>query len=181
MRIESHRSRATTTHSPSRHGNILPLAAIMMVIIMGFTAFTVDVGLLMETRTQMQSAADSATLAAALEMVDGWGAGKSASDSQVSASGKSAATTVAAQHRVGEQPAALVDGTRDVRFGRRTSNSQGEWFESWGAAPYNMVEVTVRRDQPLSGSTATRGDQEMPLFFANVIGHTKASLISTAS
>jgi hypothetical protein len=44
-----------------------------------------------------------------------------------------------------------------------------------------MVEVTVRRDQALSGNTATRGDQAIPLFFAPVIGSGQAKLTSRAT
>ncbi len=164
-----------------RRGNILALSVAAIVAVLGFAAFAVDIGFIMHTRTQMQAAADASVLAATLEVPQGWGAGKMLTAEQVSTNSKTAAQTVAALHRVGELAAAYLDTTRDVRFGQRTQDAQGQWVESWGVSPYNMVEVTVRRDQTLSGNTATRGDQAIPLFFAPVIGSGQAKLTSLAT
>ena len=137
--------------SKDRRGNILVLSAVVMVAMLGFVAFTVDVGFMTQTKAQMQTAADGSALAAALEMPQGWGAGKTLTSSQVDSAGRTAAQTVASLHRVGEQAAAYLDTTRDVRFGQRTKSSQGAWVESWGVSSYNMVEVTIHRDQALAG------------------------------
>ncbi len=48
-----------------RRGTILPLFAILLVVICGFVAFAVDLGLIAMARTQCQNAADSAALAGA--------------------------------------------------------------------------------------------------------------------
>lgn len=164
-----------------RRGNIIVLSAIAMTMIVGFTALTVDVGFMMQTRTQMQAASDGAVLAAALEMPNGWGSGKSQTSEQVASSAKSAAQSVAGTYRVGEKSGAYVDPTRDLRFGQRTKNAQGQWTETWNATPYNMVELTVRRDQPVQGSTATRADQALPLSFASVFGSKFASITTKAT
>jgi Flp pilus assembly protein TadG len=152
-----------------------------MTAVLGFTALAVDVGFMTQTKAQMQAAADACALAAALEMPAGWGAGKVLTSTQVDSAGKSAAQTVASLHRVGEQASAYVDGARDVRFGQRTQNAQGNWVETWGATPYNMVEVTIRRDQPWTSGSATRGDQQLPLFFARALGNQTASLTAKAT
>ena len=152
-----------------------------MVAMLGFVAFTVDVGFMTQTKAQMQTAADGSALAAALEMPQGWGSGKTLTSSQVATAGKSAAQTVASLHRVGEQAAAYMDTTRDVRFGQRTTSAQGAWVETWGTSPYNMVEVTIHRDQPLAGDVATRADQQLPLFFAKAMGNKSAALIAKAT
>ena len=177
--ISRHSQKGCPRHD--RRGNIIVLSAVSMVMILGFTALTVDVGFLMETRTQMQAAADSAALAAALEMPNGWGTGKTLTATQVSTNGKAAAQTVAATFRVGEQPSAYIDQTRDVRFGQRNQNADGQWVETWNVTPYNMIEVTLHRDQPLSGTTVTRADQAIPTFFAPVIGSTKTTLVTKAT
>ncbi len=166
MRTEFHRLRVTT-RSHGRHGNILPMAAVLMVVVLGFTALTVDVGFLMETRTQAQAASDGATLSAALELVDGWGKGATVTSSQVVTNGTSVASSVAAQYRVGELASASL-GTGDVRFGNRTKNGSGNWVETWSTAPYNMVEVSVRRNN-------------MPLFLAGVIGNSQATVSVSAT
>jgi len=156
-----------------------------MTMVLGFTALTVDVGFLMETRTQMQAAADGAALAAALEMPNGWGTGKTLTAASVSTNAKTAAQTVAATYRVGEQPSAYVDQTRDIHLGQRTADAQGQWVETWNVSPYNMVEVTVRRDQAMTttatGTTVTRADQAIPTFFAGAIGSTQTTVVTKAT
>jgi Flp pilus assembly protein TadG len=164
-----------------RRGNIIGLSVAAIVAILGFAAFAVDLGFIMHTRTQMQAAADASALAAALELPQGWGPGKTLTAQQTSTNSKTAAQAVATLHRVGEVAAAYLDTSRDVRFGQRTKNAQDQWVESWGVSPYNMVEITVRRDQTLTGNTATRGDQAIPLFFAPVIGSGQAQLTSLAT
>ena len=47
----------------SRKGNVVVLAAALMVVILAFTAFTVDLGYIALTRTQLQAAADASVLA----------------------------------------------------------------------------------------------------------------------
>src|SRR5712691_1979074 len=178
--------RCRRRRNPSRRrGNIIVLSAVAMTMILGFTALTVDVGFLMETRTQMQAAADGAALAAALEMPNGWGTGKTLTADSVSTNAKTAAQTVAATYRVGEQPSAYVDQTRDIRLGQRTADAQGQWVETWNVSPYNMVEVTVRRDQALTktatGTTVTRADQAIPTFFAGAIGSTQTTVVTKAT
>ena len=165
----------------ARWGGIAVLAALSMTVVIGFVALAVDVGYMAQTKSQMQGAADGAALSAGLEMPNGWGAGKTLTADQARTTAESAAQAVATQYRLGEQASAYLDTTRDLRFGQRTMSSNGAWVESWGTSPYNMVEVTIRRDQPLSGSTATRGDQELPLFFAPVLSASQKSAMLSAT
>src|SRR5262245_35121272 len=53
-----------------RRGTILVLSAILMVAMLAMIAFAVDVGYLQVARTQLQQAADSAAIAATMELVD---------------------------------------------------------------------------------------------------------------
>lgn len=174
-----------SSHAPrhARWGGIAVIAAASMIMVIGFLALVVDVGYMTQTKSQMQGAADGAALAAGLEMPNGWGTGKTLTADQIRSTAGSAAQAVATQYRLGEQASAYLDPTRDLRFGQRTMSSNGAWVESWGTSPYNMVEVTVRRDQPLPGGTATRGDQQLPLFFAPVLSssHTSAMLIAKST
>ncbi|MFM9962143.1 MAG: pilus assembly protein TadG-related protein [Planctomycetaceae bacterium] len=174
-------SRFRRTLPTDRHGSIVAWTAVVLTAVLGFTALAVDVGFMTQTKAQMQSAADGAVLSAALEMPNGWGAGKTSTASQVDVAARAAAQAVAVKYRVGEQAAAYLDTTRDIRFGQRTKSSSGAWVESWGTSPYNMMEITIRRDQPLSGTTATRGDQQLPLFFAKAMGNQSASMIASAT
>ncbi len=173
--------RSSRSMRHTRRGGIVTWAAVTMVAVLGFTALAVDVGFMTQTKAQMQAAADGSALSAGLELPNGWGAGKVLTPYQVDSAGKSAAQAVATTYRVGEQASAYLDTTRDVRFGQRTKNANGAWVENWGSTPYNIIEVTIRRDQPSSGGTATRGDQELPLFFAKALGNQTASLIAKAT
>jgi hypothetical protein len=152
-----------------------------MIAVLGFTALAVDVGFMAYTKSQMQAAADASALSAGLELPNGWGTGKVSTAQQVDSAGRSAAQSVATTYRLGEQAAAYLETTRDVRFGQRTTSAGGAWVETWGATPYNIVEVTIHRDQPMAGDVATRGDQELPLFFARAMGNKTASLIARAT
>src|SRR5690606_13093392 len=51
-----------------RQGNILILAAFLMLIMLGMVAFSVDVGYIATVKTELQAAADSAALAAAANL-----------------------------------------------------------------------------------------------------------------
>ena len=165
----------------ARRGSIVTWSAVTMTAVLGFTALAVDVGFLTQVKTQMQAAADGSALSAALELPNGWGAGKSSTPSQVDSAGRTAAQSVAMTYRLGEQASAYLDTTRDVRFGQRTKNANGAWVESWGTSPYNIIEVTIHRDQPLAGSVATRGDQKIPLLFAKAMGSQTSSLTAVAT
>lgn len=174
-------ARGLRPQETKRRGAIIAWSAVIMVALMGFTAFAVDVGFMTQTKAQMQAAADGSALSAGLELPNGWGKGKVLTAQQVETASRSAAQAVATTYRLGEQAAAYLEATRDVRFGQRTQNANGAWVESWGTSPYNIIEVTIRRDQPLTGTVATRGDQQLPLLFAKALGTKTASLTAKAT
>lgn len=174
--------------SPKKKGSILLLSAGAMVMIMGFAAFTIDIGFITLTKTQMQSAADAAALAAGMEMLPGFGLGRERTIAETVANGELAATQVAAAHRSGDRDSCYLNRSRDVRYGVRTWDAvTGRWTETWGVPDktgYNLVEVTIHRDQHYGSTTGdggtAPGDSALPLFFGPVIGHTHAELMTTA-
>src|SRR6476620_5518306 len=52
-------------HTTPRRGTIVPLIAITIVVLLGFVALAIDVGLMAMARTQAQNAADCASLTGA--------------------------------------------------------------------------------------------------------------------
>lgn len=54
-----------------RHGNVIVLTAIMMVVMMAFLAFAVDVGYIANTKSELRRAVDAGALAGAGRLVDG--------------------------------------------------------------------------------------------------------------
>jgi len=161
-----------------RWGSIILLASGMMIMVFGFLAFTVDVGYIALTKAQLENATDAGANAAVIELRDGLGFGATKTEDEAEAAARQAAVDVAAANRAGDQHSIYADPNRDVRFGNVTYDPQsGTWVKQWGQSPYNMVELTLHRDQ-LQTESQNDGDGPLPLFFAPVIGHEEA-LLST--
>jgi hypothetical protein len=155
-----------------RRGSIVVMAAALLVAIFAFTSFTVDVGLITVTKSQLETAADAGSLAASIELHQGLGPSPEMTPDEVAMVARQAAVDVAALHRSGDLASAHVDANRDVRFGQvHWDASTNTWVKQWGLAPYNMVEVSVLRHEA-GGS----GDGPLPLFFGPVIGHNTANV-----
>jgi hypothetical protein len=164
---------ATRITTQPRKGNVLVLAAGTLVLVFAFTAFTVDLGFITTSKVEMQKSADASALAAVLELQDAYGPGKVYTMSEAETQGRTAAQTVAGLNRSAGRLSTYVDTARDVRFGQyHYDDATSSWIKSWGVMPYNMVEVTVHRDQ---GGSAN-GDGPLDLFFAPVIGTQQANL-----
>jgi Flp pilus assembly protein TadG len=58
-------------HRQDRRGSIIVLAAIMMMAMMGFLALTIDLGYVMNARSELKRATDAAALAGAGALIDG--------------------------------------------------------------------------------------------------------------
>lgn len=121
-----------------RRGISLVLIAILIVVLLGVVAFSVDVGYMVMVRTQLQAAADSAALAAARDF------------DKTRAEIVATAKTYAGYHSAAAQAIALADSDVELGIwdiGTRTFTATGEIG--------NAVRVTARR-------------QNAPLFFGRV-------------
>jgi Flp pilus assembly protein TadG len=163
--------------SQDRRGAIIVLTAVLLVMIFAMAAFAIDMGYITLTKTQLRNAADGASLAGAIELTDGLGVAPAKSTTNTMTAAKTAARTVAALQRNGNQSSTLLDTTRDLKFGRMSWDSgTNKWVKTWNATPYNMVQATLHRDQ--SGTTA---DSRLPLLFAPVIGIRDADLTGVSA
>ncbi len=163
-----------------RRGNVLVLAAALIAVVLGFAAFSIDIGYIAVTKSQLQNATDGGSMAAAAELVDAWGGGATIDNATADTLAREAAAAVAAANEGGGLDSIYVSTARDVRLGQATWNAvTGTWVKLWGVAPYNCVEVTARRDQ--TGSQ--NGDFPLPMFFAPAIGYKTANLsvVSTSA
>lgn len=175
--LRSLRSATNAGSRTNRRGAIVVLAAFLLVAIMAFTAFTVDLGFITVTRAELQKSADGAALGGLIELQDGLGAGAILTSTQAEAAARQAAVDVAAANRGGGLDSVYCKGDRDVRVGQVTYDSAtGTFTKTWGMAPYHMIEVTLRRDQGGTG-----GDRNLSLFFAPVIGQHEAGTYSKAT
>lgn len=173
-------------HLPeSRRGGILVLTAALLVALFAFTAFVVDIGYITLTKAELGKTADGAALAAASELPDGYGNGAIMSQWRASENGRASAVLVGNANEAANRNSTYLSSYRDVRFGKYQwdPNSQ-QWTKSWDESPYNMAEVTIRRNVYGSGgSPSTAGDGPLDLFFAPVFGTRKAGtqMVSTAA
>lgn len=162
----------------ARHGGILVLAAPAMLIVLGCTAFAVDLGFIALSKSQLQSAADAAALGAALEF------DILANQSIVDGAARNAAVELAALHRAGGYDSVLLDSAAHLQVGQAVWNPTSHLFESnftSGLTPFNLVKVTARLKQIEMTSDGSTVDRRVPLFFARVFGHQTAEIEATAT
>lgn len=150
-----------------RSGTILVLTAVLMVVLLGFVAMTVDVGFIELTRTQLQSAADASALSGAMELsgID--------DPALVRMNARNAAVQTAAMHRAGDKASVVIDPVSDVTFGKLVWNGNSQTYKiNWGEnqTPYNVIKVKAMR------TTGPGGDNRLPLFFAPAIGSKSADV-----
>jgi Putative Flp pilus-assembly TadE/G-like len=165
-------------YAARRRGMILVLATAAMIMILGFAAFSVDVGYIALTRAQLQVAADASAMAAAQDLPPGLTKGAYDYADEVAADGRATAVDISSRHKAGDRASIFCDGARDVRFGQVIWDPvSASWQKQWGVAPYNAVEVLLHRDQFAGdGTPSGSGDGPLPLFFAPVIGNQTAKL-----
>ena len=167
----------------NRAGSIITLSAGVLVMVLAFSAFTVDLGWITIVRAQMRNACDAAAFAGAMEFGPGVGLAPTLSPSSIAEESKVAARSTASANRSGGLDATYIDTARDVRLGQyQWLPYQQRWTEVWGATPYTMIEVAVHRDRgsavDINGQVL---DGPLSLFFAPVIGHSEAGLNVTSA
>lgn len=157
-----------------RKGAVLILAASLMVMVLGFAAFTIDIGYLSLAKNQLQTAADSAALAGASEL-------SGTLDPQVVATNvRAAAVEAAAANRAANKSSVYLRES-DVALGSRTWNAASQsYVTNWGDSytPYNLVKVNVMRTENASVDPGLRTDADhgIPLFFGSIFGQNTANL-----
>lgn len=134
-----------------RRGAMLVLIAVMMIAFMATVAFSIDVAFMHLTRTELRTATDAASKAAALTL------SQTLDRNQAITRGQQ----IAAANTVGGQPLLLADV--DFQFGRSEESPSGRFLFDTAATPTNSVRVNGRRT---SGSLSG----PIPLFFGNIMG-----------
>ena len=148
-----------------RRGVFTAVAVTALFAVLAFVALGVDLSLISLTRSRMQFAVDAAALAAAQELSDTVAAEVDADDLDQAMADDARAMAV----KVADLNETHVDGQTDVRFGqRRYDPARGHYRVAWGAAPYNVVEVAARRENPDTSAP----DGQLPAFFSRLFGMT---------
>jgi Flp pilus assembly protein TadG len=131
-----------------RRGAVTVLSAFLMVAMLAFVAFSVDIGYMAVVKTELQSTADSVALAAAGSM------------SEPEADVIATAERFAALNRIGGQPGSL----RGIEFGTWDA-TEHSFAPSSGLS--NAIRVTVCCDDQTGNNR---------LFFAKILGQDRFSM-----
>lgn len=117
-----------------RRGAVLVLAALLLVILFGMVAFSIDIGYVALTRTQLQRAADGAAHAAALNI-------------NLPAVRTQIAIDTAAMMTAGGKPVVLSSG--DIQYGLRHHRPQRWFCVQLGQSDHQLCEGYGQPDHRL--------------------------------
>lgn len=158
--------------SRNRRGATLMLAVVMMFMLFGFVAFSVDTGYLTQARAEMRRTADAAALAGCWEVYSKLETGSEVdlADDDV----RGAAADIAALNPVCREAPDLdvSEFTQEIQIGF-LDNVRQSTFSGDSALPYVGVKVTLNR-------TASRNG-EIPFFFGRMFGDTGRAMTSEAT
>ena len=156
----------------NRRGATLVLAVVMMFMLFGFVAFSVDTGYLAQARSEMRRTADAAAMAGCWEVYSKLELGDEVdlSDNDV----REAAADIAALNPVCRQAPTLdvSQQSQEVEIGFLDSVRQTVLSDD-DALPYIGVKVSLNR-------TASRNG-EIPFFFGRMFGDTGRSMTADAT
>ncbi len=159
-----------------RRGVVAAQVLLLLPVIIGFAVLTVDVGTLYNTRSDLQSAADSAALASAIELTtDEMMAVRygSSSTSLTSTIANTASHYTSLNSTFDRTSLSVESG--DIRFGEiLLSSSSGALDTSVGLDALNAIEVTIRCDANSANGPAA-------LFFTSLFGYNTADVHASAT
>ncbi len=165
--MQTRRLRPSVPGRFRRRAGVVVQVAVMSTLIMGFGALAVDVGVMYSAKAELQTAADSAALAAAASLSP-----EDGSDPVEMA--RQRAAEYAGRHRVyGDQ--VQLNPYSDVELGKAVYNPATDKFEFQPTdSNHDAVRITVRRTEDSAGGP-------IPLMFANIMGVAEKELWARAS
>lgn len=178
--------RVSTVKQQPRRGVMAPLAAVLMVFLVGMVAFTVDVGWMVLAQTELQNVSDSAALSGAYPLMEQYVNYALATDAgtkttilnNAMALARSKAKELANANKfafrgnkAGEKKNYSLDDA-DIEFGYLDKNNNYQSYSQYSVYP-NTIKVLVRRDTKANGS--------LGLFFGPALGTSSVDMNATAS
>jgi Flp pilus assembly protein TadG len=157
-----------------RRGTIAVLTAVMLVVLLGMVAFSVDVGYLVLARSELQRSSDAAALAATWELIDEEELTTGGNAAASEANARFAASQFAGLNSVLRQAAAVPDENIVVGYLANFTDPTAV-IDTSGLYTSNVVQVKVSR------TTAQNG--QVPFFMASLLGvdSAAAEAVSTAA
>lgn len=145
-----------------RRGAVAVLTLCMMIVMLAFIAFAVDIGYLYCVDTELQRTADAAAIAAAWRLVEQDQAGATV-NAETLATVATEAGQYAALNTVGNTAVSLSDSDTDIgELAYPFSSTSAMSFTDPNR--FNAVKVRIRK------TSAADGNGSVPLFFARILG-----------
>ena len=167
-----------TRNRGNRNGNIIVLASLMMVLMVGSLAFAIDIGYLAIAKTELQRTADAAALSASWDLITDREFGDDPYLTAAITDTRSRAVEYAASNHV-TNAAPVVDGNTgnsiegDVVIGYMSDFSDPDAALQLGdTSLFNAVNVRVHRSSSQNGT--------IPLSFARIFGWDERALEAEA-
>lgn len=158
-------------------GKVLALFGALLPFLVGGMALSVDTGVLGTARAQLQTAADAAALAGAMQLAL---YRNPAGTATMMAQARARAIARASTNRILGEPAVLRDNPQNTPAGEivigalaRTDTTSDTPTTTGPATAYNAVKITLFRDASHGGA--------IPGFFAGVLDHGASSLRVSAT
>ena len=150
--FHSNKTRRNRNSRNQRRGNILVLSAVMMVMVMAFVAFALDLGSVCVARGELQRCADSAAMAAAWDLINNDPALTGSSNyTTLKNNSRAKATQYALWNKVLSASPAVPNA--DVEVGVMTDpTAENATINTTSTYVPNAVRVTVRRTSGTNGA-----------------------------
>ena len=162
----------TTTlqkHTKNQQGVVLILVALLLVVLLGMVALSVDIGYLMAARNEAQNVADAAALAATRELGEEHYLELSVDEAKI----RSVAREVAGDNTIANESIGITNDS-DIEIGYwNTETTTFSTSPTGILTKPNSVRVTARRSDADNGAVNT--------FFAKVIGIDSFSVSADAT
>lgn len=159
--------------SRGRRGAALILTVLLMFTLLGFLAFSVDVGYLAGARAEMRRTADAAALAGGWELFNQLQNGTDTTASRAAA--RLTAAQYVAANRVANSQMSVDSGTLspDLQFGYMSSLLSTAPLTQNASLPFMAVRVSVQKNAQSNG--------EVPFFFGKIFGDSGQDMTSSAT
>ncbi|MBM4005758.1 MAG: hypothetical protein FJ295_21140 [Planctomycetes bacterium] len=162
----AHAARSSRRRGDSRRkGAIAPLAAILLIPILGLAALAIDYAYLLNVRTDLQRAADAAALAAVRDLTP------DSTGNQNLSTVRATAQSFAASNLPNVSGFTVRDA--DISLGRYDPATAYTNFTLLNTGTYDTVQVILRRD--------SLANTPVSLFFARILGINSSGISATST
>ncbi len=162
--------------SPKRRGATAVLLLLLLVPLLAFTAFCIDIGWISLTKSELQNAADASAKAGARQLLDHYtdylapvNADRTGAVLDAQTSAKTYSALYASYNSAGDAPSITLR-SQDIQIG--FTDASGAFIANSSAYP-NTVQLIARRDH--------LANNPLKLFFARVLGRSDSELSVNAS